>query len=62
VLVLGLTRWTDVARLVRAEALRLRELDFVLAARAMGAGPLHILSCHVVPNLLGSVLVYASCG
>jgi len=61
-LVLGLTRWTDVARLVRAEALRIRELDFVLAARAMGAGPLHIISWHVVPNLLGPVLVYAGFG
>jgi peptide/nickel transport system permease protein len=60
--VLGLTRWSDVARLVRAEALRLRELDFVLAARAMGAGPLRILSWHVVPNLLGPVLVYAGFG
>jgi peptide/nickel transport system permease protein len=61
-LVLGLTRWTEVARLVRAEALRLRELDFVLAARVMGAGSLRILATHLAPNLLGPVIVYAGFG
>jgi peptide/nickel transport system permease protein len=62
VLVLGLTRWTSVARLVRAEALRLRELDFVTAARATGAGPLRVLLRHVLPHALGPVYVSAAFG
>ncbi len=62
VLVLGLTRWTDVARLVRAEALRLRELDFVTAARVCGAGPVRIMLRHVLPNAMGPVWVNAAFG
>jgi len=52
--------WIDLARVVRAEAARLRELPFVLAARAAGATTLQVLRWHVVPNLLGLALVYAS--
>ena len=52
--------WIDLARVVRAEAARLRELPFVLAARAAGATALQILRWHIVPNLLGLALVYAS--
>ena len=52
--------WIDLARVLRAEAARLRELPFVLAARASGAGTLQILRWHVIPNLLGLALVYAS--
>lgn len=62
VLALGLTRWTDVARLVRAEVLKLKTLDFVLAARAMGAGTPRILLVHLLPNALGPVLVSATFG
>jgi peptide/nickel transport system permease protein len=60
--VLGLTRWTDVARLARAEVLRLKELDFITAARVCGAGPLRIMVRHLVPNALGPVLVSATFG
>jgi oligopeptide transport system permease protein len=52
--------WIDLARVLRAEAARLRELPFVLAARASGAGTLQILRWHIIPNLLGLALVYAS--
>lgn len=62
VLALGLTRWTDVARLVRAEVLKLKTLDFVLAARAMGAGTPRIIVRHLLPNALGPVLVTATFG
>ncbi len=62
VLVLGLTRWTGVARLVRAETLRLRELDFVTAARACGASPLRIIVRHILPNAMGPVIVNATFG
>jgi ABC-type glutathione transport system ATPase component/ABC-type dipeptide/oligopeptide/nickel transport system permease subunit len=51
--------WIDLARLMRAEAARLREAPFVLAARAAGAGSFDLLRHHVIPNLLGLALVYA---
>jgi peptide/nickel transport system permease protein len=60
--VIGVTRWTDVARLVRAEVLRLRELEFIAAARCCGAGPLRIMATHLVPNALGPVVVNAAFG
>lgn len=62
VIVLGLTRWTDVSRLVRAECLRLRTLEFVTASRALGASPLRILLRHVLPHALAPVTVAASFG
>jgi peptide/nickel transport system permease protein len=60
--VIGLTRWTDVARLVRGEVLRLRSAEFVLAARALGLPPRRILFRHVLPNAMGPVLVSATFG
>jgi peptide/nickel transport system permease protein len=62
VVVIGLTRWPEVARLVRGEALRIRELDYVQSARALGATDARILLVHVIPNTLGPVLVAATLG
>jgi peptide/nickel transport system permease protein len=59
-LVIGLVRWTDVARLVRGEILRVRTLDYVQASRAMGASDARIILRHVLPNSLSPVLVSAS--
>jgi len=61
-IVIGLTSWMGVARLVRAETLSLRSRDFVLAARVAGAGPLRILTLHVLPNAAAPVLVSATLG
>jgi len=58
--VLGLTGWMPVARLVRAEALSLRERDFVAAARGLGLTPMTVALRHVLPNLLPTVLVAAT--
>jgi peptide/nickel transport system permease protein len=55
--VLGCTGWTSIARLTRGEFLRLREMDFVTAARAMGAGQLRIMVRHIFRNALAPVLV-----
>ncbi|MCP5351599.1 MAG: ABC transporter permease [Chromatiales bacterium] len=55
--ILGLTSWTGLCRLLRAETLKLRETDYVEAARAAGVGPLRILSRHVVPNVMHIVLI-----
>jgi ABC-type dipeptide/oligopeptide/nickel transport system permease subunit len=60
VIVIGLTVWAAYARLVRAEVLSLREQDFILAARASGAGDRRIIFRHIVPNALGPVIVIAS--
>lgn len=60
--VIGLTSWMGVARLVRAEAMSLRGRDYVLAARAAGAGPVRIILRHILPNALAPVLVSATLG
>lgn len=58
--VLGLTGWMGVARLVRAEALSLRERDFVAAARGLGLSSWRVATRHVLPNLLPTVIVAAT--
>ncbi len=58
--VIGLTGWMGVARLVRAEALSLRERDFVLAARGLGLREPAVALRHVLPNLLPTVIVATS--
>ncbi len=60
--IIGLTSWMGVARLVRAETLTLRERDFVAAARLAGAGPLRIILRHILPNAMAPVLVSATLG
>ena len=59
---IGLTRWPEVARLVRAEVLLVSSQDYVVAARALGAGPWRILRRHVVPNAFAPILVAATFG
>jgi len=61
-LVIGLFRWTGVARLVRGEFYRLRNLDFVTSAVALGYKPSRIIFQHILPNALGPVLVAATFG
>ncbi|RLB01807.1 MAG: peptide ABC transporter permease [Deltaproteobacteria bacterium] len=60
--VIGLTSWMGVARLVRAEFLSLKERDFVLAARSLGASPARIIFVHILPNAMGPVFVSAILG
>jgi peptide/nickel transport system permease protein len=55
--VLGLTNWTGIARLMRGEFIRLREADFVTAARALGVGWFGIMFRHIFRNGLAPVLV-----
>lgn len=59
-LVIGLLSWMSTARVVRGELLRLREADFVQAARAMGASPARILGRHLLPNAAGPLVVSAT--
>lgn len=60
--VLGVTGWTGIARLVRGEFLKLRESDFITAARATGLHDLRVVFRHALPNALGPVLVSATFG
>jgi peptide/nickel transport system permease protein len=54
---LGVTSWVGMSRVVRAEALKLRELEFVQAARALGVSELRIVWRHVLPNLMHLVVI-----
>jgi peptide/nickel transport system permease protein len=56
-IVIGLTSWTGLTRLVRAEFLSLREREYVIAARALGASDLRIAFRHILPNALAPVFV-----
>ncbi|HTN75772.1 MAG TPA: ABC transporter permease, partial [Pirellulaceae bacterium] len=56
-IVLGLTGWTGIARLIRAEFLKLRSAEYVAAARAIGAGQMRVMFRHILPNALSPVLV-----
>ncbi|NYT63855.1 ABC transporter permease [Alcaligenaceae bacterium] len=56
-LILGLTGWAGLCRLLRAETLKLRELDYVQAARAFGVGHWRIMRRHLLPNLMHIVLI-----
>jgi peptide/nickel transport system permease protein len=59
-LVIGATSWMGLARLVRAEFLSLREREFVIAARALGASDSRITFRHILPNALAPVFVSAT--
>jgi peptide/nickel transport system permease protein len=62
VIAIGLTGWTLACRLVRAEFLKLREADFVQAARALGASNRRIIARHILPAALAPVVVAATLG
>ena len=57
---IGAVGWLTMARIVRGQAVALRRQPFIEAARASGAGTGHILRRHVIPNVLGPVVVYAA--
>jgi peptide/nickel transport system permease protein len=60
--IIGLTSWTGIARLTRAEFMKLKNLDYVMAAKALGASNLRIMFRHILPNSLAPVLVPISFG
>lgn len=61
-IIIGLTGWMGVARLVRAEFLSLRGRDFVVAAQSIGASDLRLIFRHILPNALSPVIVSATLG
>ena len=56
-LILGLTSWTGLCRLLRAESLKLREVEYVQAASAFGVGPMQTIFKHILPNVMHIVLI-----
>lgn len=62
ILIIGLTGWTYLARIVRSSFLSLKESDFVLAARALGIPDRRIIFSHILPNTMASVIVAATLG
>jgi peptide/nickel transport system permease protein len=62
IVVIGVTTWARFARVVRADVMALRQTDFVTAARASGVQDFRIIFRHVLPNVLGPVIVLATLG
>jgi peptide/nickel transport system permease protein len=60
ILAIGVTGWREFARLIRGQVLIIRTSPYVEAARALGAGDLRVLARHVLPNALGTVIVFAT--
>lgn len=60
VLMLALFSWTNVARIVRAQTLTLKERDFVLAAKSLGVSHVRIIFTHIIPNMTSQIIVAAS--
>lgn len=57
---LGLVYWMDMARIVRAQVLSLKEQEFIMAARVLGASPRRILFKHLIPNCIGPIIITLS--
>jgi peptide/nickel transport system permease protein len=62
IIVIGFTSWMVLARIVRANVLSLKGLDYISAAKALGANPRRIFFSHLVPNTLGPIIVAATLG
>jgi peptide/nickel transport system permease protein len=59
-IVIGLVSWTQVARVVRAEALSVSQRDFMVAARSLGASSIRLIARHLLPNVLPLIVVMAA--
>jgi peptide/nickel transport system permease protein len=57
ILILGVTSWTGLCRLLRAETLKISQVEFVTAAKAFGVGKLTIIRRHIIPNLMHIILI-----
>ncbi len=56
-MILGVTSWTGLCRLLRAETLKLREMEYVMAAQALGVRQVHILLRHILPNVMHIIMI-----
>jgi len=62
ILVIGLTSWMYLARIVRANVLSLKEMDYISASRALGASNVRIFFRHLIPNTMGAIIVASTLG
>ena len=62
ILVIGITSWMYLARIVRANVLSLKELDYISASKALGASDRRVFFNHLVPNTLGAIIVASTLG
>jgi peptide/nickel transport system permease protein len=62
VVIIGLTSWMSLTRLIRANVLSLREMEFVSAAKALGATDTHIILRHILPNTVAPIIVATTLG
>jgi len=56
IIAMTLTGWINMARIIRSQVLQLKEMDFIMSAKAIGASPLRILMKHLLPNTVGSII------
>lgn len=61
-IVIGITSWPGLARIVRAEVLSIREREFVLASKMLAVGRIRLLFKHILPNVISPIIVYAAIG
>jgi len=62
IIIIGLTSWMGLARIVRSLVLSLKETEFIIAARALGAPDYHIILSHILPNIVAPLVVSATLG
>ena len=62
VFIIGITSWMNTARIVRGDVLALKEREFVLAAKSVGAPARRIITRHILPNVLSPIMVSATLG
>lgn len=60
IIALCITGWTGIARMIRGQVMQLKESEYVLAARALGASSLRVILKHLIPNTVGIIIVYIS--
>jgi oligopeptide transport system permease protein len=60
IIALCITGWTGIARIIRGQVMQLKESEYVLAARALGASSTRVISKHLIPNTIGIIIVYIS--
>ena len=60
ILIIGLLMWPNIARIVRAEILSIKENDYIMAAKAMGLSSFEMIKDHILPNIMSPVLVAAT--
>lgn len=62
IFIIGMTSWMTLSRIVRGQVLSIKENEFILAARAIGASEWHVIIAHILPNTVAPVIVFATLG